>query len=1118
MAGDALQGGSALRVDAGEIARRLEVLDATADDRACLRALAPRLLAHADAFVTGFYAALRGFPETAVLLRSPETVARLEKAQAAYFEALLRDGIDARYVDRLLRIGAAHHRVGLKPKLYIAAFSHYLAFQIELIGRLCPLPAERARASAALIRAVFFDMSVALDAFGIRTEDEAVEQGELFSREQARSGDAAPRRAVRGRGIVIDADDMRRRRSFLGIDAEAMSLIAAHRPALEVYFERAVAAFHRLLRHGRIPRAEAMDEAQLARLESAARRYWREMLDGRLDRAYTVTRVRVGMVHEELGVSLQWYILALGLQLTTVVSQMLAEQAAPPAVAIATLRAAMFDMTYIIDAYMEARISALVEMHGFAAHVLQQMTTGLLLVDADDRVRSANWSVIRILGLAAESLKGMQLADAVPGLAPELIRIARARRADDEVTQTLHIGARRCRVRLMNVRDEAQVEQLAILIDDLTTVLDFLSASEVHESRFEEVVDELSIAVWEADAVSGMVEYITDPMERFFPQAAMRLLGRARAVDALVHEADRDRFAEAWQAVLRAGRQVELEYRLPGERRVWVRGRLTLVRRGPQQRMRVRGDMYDVTESVRLREELAERLAHQRSATTLARKAMAADGGSATIGEFVRLLAEPEQAAQAWVVSRSGGRAWLPIVASQPGRPPPALARLPLGGGEARVTELDGVPYLLAPLYDGGRSEVVAVVAGSGAGFSRSYLEFVQTLSGIVAGFVGRWIADDDALRQQRVALLGTLASSVAHDLNNVLGIIRLNADAADELLADRDDFVRELLSNVIDASERGAALTRDIVSFARSNPDREPRTRLAESVRAMRRTLRALLPSSVRLEVGSAPSMRVAVQAAHLEQLVFNLVGNASEAMGEAGRVRVSAHRARVDAPRALAVGALEPGRYGVVVVEDDGPGVLDGLASRIFDPFFTTNAARGGTGLGLCAVARIATEAHGGVEVDRSPLGGARFSVWLPELVGGPETGELGTAGPHTRPLRILLADDEPPLLRTMARLLGHAGHQVTSCPDGAVAVAYARHPFDVVITDYNMPGVNGIEVIRRFLAEGAQAGFLLISGKDVELPADLARAGVVSLLKPLSRTTLLEAAAAAAERAGG
>lgn len=358
----------------------------------------------------------------------------------------------------------------------------------------------------------------------------------------------------------------------------------------------------------------------------------------------------------------------------------------------------------------------------------------------------------------------------------------------------------------------------------------------------------------------------------------------------------------------------------------------------------------------------------------------------------------------------------------------------------------------------------------------------------------------------QKMESVGTLAGGIAHDFNNILGAILGNVALA------RDDLgpghpALESLEQIQTAGLRARAMVQQILAFSR----RQPHELLSQPLRPVLEEslslLRATLPARVRLATRfSAAPIRVRADATQIQQVMLNLCTNAWHAMhGSSGLIEVGLEPATLDQQAARRLSALAAGDYAHVWVRDNGNGIEPATLARIFEPFFTTKPVGQGTGLGLAVVHGIVLSHHGAISVDSAPGKGSTFHLYFPVVAG--ELAEDGSPRPHTEPLRgsgqhVLYTDDDEVMLLLVERLLLRLNYRVScySDPRQAVREVQARpRAFDLVITDFNMPEMSGLEVAEAVRNARPDLPVILSSGYlSEDLRTQAQRLGVVSLLQ--------------------
>jgi signal transduction histidine kinase/CheY-like chemotaxis protein len=340
-------------------------------------------------------------------------------------------------------------------------------------------------------------------------------------------------------------------------------------------------------------------------------------------------------------------------------------------------------------------------------------------------------------------------------------------------------------------------------------------------------------------------------------------------------------------------------------------------------------------------------------------------------------------------------------------------------------------------------------------------------------------------LRQsQKMEALGTLAGGIAHDFNNILSAIMGYAELVREELPDGDARQQDL-DQLLLASDRGKQLVQRILAFSRPE---QKETVLVAFDRVLDDTiklLRATLPSTVglRAEIALCDGV-IRGNESDIHQLVVNLATNAAYAMHDStGAITIKLKMEDYGSPVRHHRGELQPGRYFHFIVEDTGPGIDPQYIDRIFDPFFTTKGVGKGTGLGLSVVFGIVTSLGGAINVESTVGEGTRFDMYFPHLEGSesqepPELDEDSARGKE----RVLLVDDEPSLVDLGKRVLTRLGYTVTAFDrpgDALRAFLDAPDDFDVVVTDFTMPGTTGVELAREIRTRRPDIAIVLVTG---------------------------------------
>jgi PAS domain S-box-containing protein len=331
----------------------------------------------------------------------------------------------------------------------------------------------------------------------------------------------------------------------------------------------------------------------------------------------------------------------------------------------------------------------------------------------------------------------------------------------------------------------------------------------------------------------------------------------------------------------------------------------------------------------------------------------------------------------------------------------------------------------------------------------------------------------------QKMQAVGTMAGGIAHDFNNILGAILGNVELAKADCGPESPVLESLLE-IDKAGRRARDLVRQILTFSRNEPPQRTHVNLAEVAHDTERLLRVTLPPAIELHMHLSPGLpTLLADATQVEQALLNLCTNAVHAIGaERGRIHVEAARVRPD-QRLCERLALAPVDYVALTVRDDGPGMDEALLARIFEPFFTTKPVGQGTGLGLAVVHGVMRTHEGAVDVHSAPGHGSRFTLYFPAAADeatapapapSPSPSPAASA-PAAHPAaqrshHVMYVDDDEALVFLVQRLLRRRGYQVSGFTDPHEATAALRADplhYDLVVTDYNMPGFCGVDLVR-------------------------------------------------------
>ncbi|TXH88507.1 MAG: response regulator [Rhodoferax sp.] len=338
----------------------------------------------------------------------------------------------------------------------------------------------------------------------------------------------------------------------------------------------------------------------------------------------------------------------------------------------------------------------------------------------------------------------------------------------------------------------------------------------------------------------------------------------------------------------------------------------------------------------------------------------------------------------------------------------------------------------------------------------------------------------------QKMQAMGTMAGGIAHDFNNILSAILGNTELAKQDCAP-DSPALPSLREIEKAGKRARDLVRQILTFSRNEAPKRAPVRLAELVLEAERLVRVTLPANVQFTVlpGDAQAT-VLADATQVAQALLNLCTNAVLAVGaHKGSVSVEVRSLTLASDNATPLG-LEPGPYVRVAVTDTGTGMDAQTLQRIFEPFFTTRQVGQGTGLGLSVVHGVMRSHQGAIDVQSTPGQGSTFSLYFPATArldaAQAATENIANTSPTGQGQRVLYVDDDEALVFLVRRVLTRKGFDVTTFTSPQEALEWLRDDpqrVDLLVTDYNMPGYSGVELLRDVKAFRSNLPVALASG---------------------------------------
>tara|TARA_R110001583_G_scaffold182521_1_gene340561 strand:+ start:44304 stop:46322 length:2019 start_codon:yes stop_codon:yes gene_type:complete len=403
--------------------------------------------------------------------------------------------------------------------------------------------------------------------------------------------------------------------------------------------------------------------------------------------------------------------------------------------------------------------------------------------------------------------------------------------------------------------------------------------------------------------------------------------------------------------------------------------------------------------------------------------------------------------------------------------------------------------------------------------------EVILDADGEVKGLVGtlqdvsRLVDMENELRQsQKMEAIGNLAGGMAHDFNNILAVILGNLEL---LHANSQPSKKSFyIENALDATRRGADITRNMLGFARRSHLEPTLLQANDLIRDVMNWSARLLPSNIQIETSLLANLwKFNADEGLAKNALLNMILNARDAMPNGGRLTIETANIRIDDEYIADRGEyLTPGRYVMIAVSDTGIGIADSNLKKVFDPFFSTKPTGQGTGLGLSMVQGFMKQSGGTVRIYSEPGIGTTLKLYfntegqsdVPPMQAPQEQNLL-----HLKGKRILLVEDNADLVAALEDMLTVAGLDVTTAPSGddAMSIWSKKRAFDVIATDIVMPGkLQGTHLAKAIRAIDPSVPFIFMSGyaNEAMVHGNGLQSTDIRLMKPVRRIDLLNSIA--------
>ncbi|MGB8701583.1 MAG: PAS domain S-box protein [Thermosynechococcaceae cyanobacterium] len=612
------------------------------------------------------------------------------------------------------------------------------------------------------------------------------------------------------------------------------------------------------------------------------------------------------------------------------------------------------------------------------------------------------------------------------------------------------------------------------------------------EERFRQLAENIVESVfWISDPQSAQLLYVSPAYEHIWGRSCESLYVNCMEWQDAIHPEDQQRVRTNFLAQALTGRYDE-EYRIirPDGSMRWIRDRGFPIRNASGDPYRVVGIAEDITP----RKHSEQKIREQAALLDIASDAI-----------FVRDLEHRilywNQGAErlyGWLSAEAVGRKASELLQEDTAETSNIL-QIALDQGEWRG-ELRKVTKAGKTVIVEGRWTLVRDEAGR-----------PKSILSVNTDITEKKQLEAQFLRAQRLESLGTLASGIAHDLNNILTPILAIAPLLPLDLPPLSKSSRQLLEMLDESAKRAADLVKQILTFARGLEGERAPVQIKHLLRELDQMMHSTFPKSITATCNSASSdlWLVSANATQLQQVFMNLCVNARDAMPQGGILSIVAENKRIDETDVRLNLGAKVGPYVAIAFTDTGTGISPEHIDRIFDPFFTTKAVGEGTGLGLSSAMGIVKN-HGGFITVHSEVGqGTQFQVCLPAIANIETPSAKSRDLPLGRGELILVADDEANIRKTLKMTLENQNYKVLTANDGLEAIStYTAHQTDIkaVLMDIMMPSMGGDSAIRALQQCNPQVKVIVCSGVATRetLPQTL---GIKAFLsKPFTADDLL------------
>ena len=770
------------------------------------------------------------------------------------------------------------------------------------------------------------------------------------------------------------------------------------------------------------------------------------------------------------------------------------------------------------------------------------MDYAFIMLDAGGHVLSWNAGAERIKGYPADEIVGQHFSrfypkeDVASGKPERKLAAATAKgRIEEEGWRVRKDGSQfMAHVVMTALRDDAgQLRGFAKVTRDITERKHAQTVLEESEQRLNLALESSHIGTWSWD-LSGNTIIWDDYIHSLFGLKPKTFAGHRENFFNLVHADDRERIRQELALSVEKGAPYHTEYRVvwPDGSVHWLASHGTVYRGEGTRPPHMVGACWDITE----RKHIEQRLHEQADIISRAHDAIIGQDFASDLikvwstgaerlydieqrlqeqadiinrahdaivvrdfaSDVIKVWNTGAERLYGWSASEAIGRSIAELIYADPREREGPLEILNATGefrGELKQVTKDGREVIV---------DARATIMRNPDGTPRSVL-IIDT------DITEQKKLEMQLLRAQRLESIGTLASGVAHDLNNVLAPILLSAEMLRGGKSNRDPA--SLISLIEDCARRGAAIVRQVLTFARGIEGERVVINPLHLIHEMIEIAKATFPKTIEI-TGRYPENLWTIKGdpTQLHQVLLNLAVNARDAMPDGGSIVIGAENLEVNDHDASMTPGATSGPHVVLSVSDTGRGMSRAVIDNIFDPFFTTKEIGKGTGLGLSTTLGI-VKSHGGFISLQSEIGrGTTFKICLPAEMneGIARLAEMSFESLNGNGELILVVDDEPGILLITQMILEKHNYRVLLANDGPEAlaiIAQEKQPINAVLTDISMPHMDGVALIRAIKKMKPGMTFIASTGQEETLGAELQALAVSRFLaKPYDIPTLL------------